>query len=171
MRFEDLSGQVFGKLTVLRRGKSRYFHCKCECGNETEVYASSLKKGLTTSCGCYRKEFRRNGYDPGINDLYSIYKRDAGKKEREFSLTKEEFSEIITAPCTYCGAPPNRKHRPNRIGTTLLFNGVDRKDNSKGYVTGNAQPCCSICNQAKHTLPEEVFLSWVERVHNHLKEK
>lgn len=29
------------------------------------------------------------------------------------------------------------------------YNGVDRKDNAKGYVTGNCLPCCWPCNYAK----------------------
>ena len=60
---KDLIGQTFGKLTVLSRVENyispsgiaqvRYL-CKCQCGNETIVSASSLKQGLTSSCGCIR---------------------------------------------------------------------------------------------------------------------
>ena len=30
--------------------------CKCKCGNEKIVYGTNLRRGLTTSCGCFRKE-------------------------------------------------------------------------------------------------------------------
>ncbi len=58
----DLTGQRFGKWTVLeeaeRRGNARYWKCKCECGNEKEVYQSSLTSNRTESCGCNRKTRR-----------------------------------------------------------------------------------------------------------------
>lgn len=54
--FEDLTGQTFGKLTVLQKdnkiGKRIKWLCKCECGNLTVVQANNLKSGHTHSCGC-----------------------------------------------------------------------------------------------------------------------
>lgn len=60
-RVEDLTGRKFGKLTVLCRAEdhlnpngTKYIMwlCRCECGNETIVRATSLKSGHTISCGC-----------------------------------------------------------------------------------------------------------------------
>jgi hypothetical protein len=49
-------GTIFGRLTVLSRassvGSSGRWLCRCECGNETTVYTSSLENGKTKSCGC-----------------------------------------------------------------------------------------------------------------------
>ena len=57
----DLTGKKFGKLTVLERcenSKSGYVRwlCKCDCGNNSIVYAGNLTKKHTTSCGCYKKQ-------------------------------------------------------------------------------------------------------------------
>ena len=60
----DLTGQRFGRLTVTdqrrikRVGKQRHAHwlCLCECGNNIWVSSNHLVNGLTTSCGCFRKE-------------------------------------------------------------------------------------------------------------------
>ena len=99
-RFIDITGQKFGRLTAISRttnskeGKSRFL-CSCECGSEAIVDSLSLRRGFTTSCGCYRREFRKTGHHPAVNSIYSVYKRDSQKKGREFSLTKEELSEII----------------------------------------------------------------------------
>lgn len=51
-------GQVFGRLTVLGEGKrSRHWLCQCCCGSKPEeINKQSLKRGLTKSCGCIRKE-------------------------------------------------------------------------------------------------------------------
>ena len=34
--------------------------CKCDCGNQIIVRGSSLRKGITTSCGCIHKEIVAN---------------------------------------------------------------------------------------------------------------
>ncbi len=55
----DLTGQKFGKLTVIRMddsdkwGKLMWL-CKCECGNEKTIQGNRLKVGKTQSCGCLR---------------------------------------------------------------------------------------------------------------------
>ena len=58
---EDLTGQKFGRLTVIKQAKDYIkpngihqtkWLCKCECGNEKEIATSSLKSGATKSCGC-----------------------------------------------------------------------------------------------------------------------
>lgn len=60
-KFQDLTGQRFGYLTVIRRAENAKNHCtrflcRCDCGKEIITLASSLKKGLTKSCGCLRKK-------------------------------------------------------------------------------------------------------------------
>lgn len=58
--FKDLIGQRFGRLMVLCRAESKNqmtrWHCKCDCGNEKDIYTSNLLRGLTQSCGCLHKE-------------------------------------------------------------------------------------------------------------------
>ena len=55
IKFIDLTGQKFGKLTAesyyTENGKT-YWKCKCDCGNYTTVVAQNLKNGHTQSCGC-----------------------------------------------------------------------------------------------------------------------
>lgn len=58
--FKDLTGQRFGKLTVVCRAENKNkmtrWHCKCDCGNEKDIYAVNLSRGLTSSCGCFHNE-------------------------------------------------------------------------------------------------------------------
>lgn len=55
----DLTGQRYGRLTVLARapdqGRKVAWHCVCDCGRETTVQSFNLIFGYTVSCGCYRK--------------------------------------------------------------------------------------------------------------------
>ena len=57
MEYNDLTGQRFGKLTVIRtvgRNKSgnRLWECQCECGHTTLATAPLLHSGHKISCGC-----------------------------------------------------------------------------------------------------------------------
>lgn len=62
----DLTGQKFGRLTVLyptnmrdRKG-SVVWHCRCDCGNEIKATQDNLVYGNYRSCGCLREEIRKN---------------------------------------------------------------------------------------------------------------
>ncbi len=56
--FQNLTGNVYGRLTVIAYlgSKRSYWLCQCECGNTHRTRADSLKNGSTQSCGCLHKE-------------------------------------------------------------------------------------------------------------------
>lgn len=58
----DLTGQRFGRLTVLRQEGTNHHRqalwlCECDCGKEIRVAGYNLRTGNTSSCGC-KKEGR-----------------------------------------------------------------------------------------------------------------
>jgi hypothetical protein len=64
MRLIDLTGKVFGDLTVVTRaesakgGEARWL-CQCSCGGSTTATSSNLRRGQTVSCGCAVAKFNR----------------------------------------------------------------------------------------------------------------
>lgn len=59
MKYKDLQGQIFGKLTTLYKlhnyhKQGTYWLCVCKCGNLKEVRRQDLKRGYVKSCGCSR---------------------------------------------------------------------------------------------------------------------
>lgn len=63
--FIDLTGQRFGRLTVISRAESyrqpsgvlvTKWNCLCDCGNVVAVRMQNLRRGITKSCGCLQKE-------------------------------------------------------------------------------------------------------------------
>ena len=88
MNKEDLTGQKFGKLTVLNFAytkKHKYYNCKCECGNEKITRGSQLTSGKTISCGCV---WNNNKKEYG-NKRRIIYK--AFGKEYTIEEIQEKF--------------------------------------------------------------------------------
>lgn len=72
-RREDLTNRRFGKLTVLyavndyvspKGSHMSKWHCKCDCGKETDVLGMSLKNGDTQSCGqCNKNKNSKQSID------------------------------------------------------------------------------------------------------------
>ena len=112
----------------------------------------------------------KNPKEAAINILYRTYKSTAKRRGLDFNLDKFLFLSIVTNRCEYCGVEPQHEIKsPHLKGEEEIFvsNGIDRIDNSKGYVDGNVVPCCTTCNYAKRTLTVEQFLSWINRVYKH----
>src|ERR1043165_42069 len=65
----DLTGQTFGRLTVIAEvnklntgGRRRIaWQCRCSCGNLRVFTLDTLRRGMTKSCGCYRYELLAAG--------------------------------------------------------------------------------------------------------------
>lgn len=60
MKKIDLTGQVFGRLTVYgpakKAGTKTQWACICKCGVQAIVRSELLRSGRTQSCGCLRSE-------------------------------------------------------------------------------------------------------------------
>lgn len=111
------------------------------------------------------RAYRSKG--PGIaarNYVVLHYKSSARRRDLEFRLTDGEMLTLLTGACHYCGGPPSRdvnvKARHGSYGT-FICNGIDRKDNSKGYTLDNRVSCCWLCNRNKGGMDYQNFLAWI----------
>lgn len=84
---------------------------------------------------------------------WKSYKARASKKKIEFTITEETFFFALHTQCYICGKNGN-----------LYELGLDRIDNSFGYINGNIAPCCWDCNRAKSNLGSLDFLRWLKRL-------
>lgn len=173
---KDRRGERFGRLAVIERA-GRYSNesawlCRCDCGKQ-KVFGSSALRAGTRSCGCSRvtgkgsRPIYRAAMPPGLSAKRNVLKmyKTTGAKHRglEWGLSDDEFFALIQQHCTYCGIPPNSIKRVSRNGQ-FHYNGVDRVDNSRGYVSDNVVTCCSICNHAKCDMPRDAFIEWIRRL-------
>lgn len=173
MPIKDIKGQKFGRLIVLQYvGNSKYrnsiWRCKCDCGNYKNVEGRNLCNGATQSCGCRKIESDKTRTmlpfgESVFNYLYDDIKRRSEKKEIECTLSTKQFKDIISRNCHYCGESPKEKNIPKSNGF-FLANGIDRVDNSVGYIYDNCVPCCETCNMMKRTHSVEEWLSHMKKV-------
>ena len=88
-QFIDLTGQRFGRLTVLRRdgvatAGNAAWTCACDCGNVTRVMGTSLRSGNTRSCGCLLCDARKiNGKHNATHGLSGTRQYDIWLHMRE----------------------------------------------------------------------------------------
>lgn len=138
--------------------------CKCDCGVEFISRTKEIKKGKK-SCGCLSKS---NRFKLVSNEQYfkslklSHYKNSAKKRNHEWGLNDEYFFSLITGNCYYCGSKPLLENK--RKSHSMLLNGIDRKDSSKGYIESNVVSCCKFCNFAKGDSSIEEFEAWLNRL-------
>ena len=87
-RFNDLTGQKFNRLTVIKRadniGKHTAWYCNCDCGSKNIIVTSdNLKSNNVKSCGCLQREkAAENGRKRtvGKNRIGFIFKNTQGKR-------------------------------------------------------------------------------------------
>ena len=113
-KFIDLTGQKFGRLTVLELGikpdvksKEKFWLCKCECGNQTVVSGYQLRNGKTKSCGCITKERMRkiaqeNPYKKHGMSSNKIYKNYYAMRGRCYNPNTEKYEIYGGRGITIC---------------------------------------------------------------------
>jgi hypothetical protein len=172
--FVNLAGKRFGRLEVIgevgRNAKGEIlWGANCDCGNTTVIRsvnlkgcASSNRKG-TYSCGCARwiPHPNRRRPDAGALRLFHSYRCQARRRGIAFELTFEQFKKLTSSPCFYTGRLPSQlaKSQNSHGATPYTYNGIDRLDNSKGYILENCVPCCGPVNTMKLSLPFDLFIS------------
>lgn len=95
----DLTGQVFGRLTVLSFDKEEtitkrqeqnnmfsWWKCQCDCGNIISVKSTLLTTGATQSCGCLQKEKASENMKKG---------QPLGAEKRFIDLTGQRFEKLV----------------------------------------------------------------------------
>lgn len=159
---KDFPGYFFN---TLEKRKTCAATVQCDCGKLFITRFGSVKNGYTKSCGCIHKLYHPKGtYGQSIRGLFTRNVHRALKMKKEFTLTQDEFTELITSNCFYCGVEPLMKHTFKGCSEHILHNGIDRYDNSKGYTLENSRPCCFECNRAKGTLTPEEFYNYINRL-------
>jgi hypothetical protein len=155
--------------------KKRMWLCKCDCGNTTKVNTGALTSNKIKSCGCLtptksaensiKSRYKRAKQDGGYRSVYVSYRSNAKSRNLEFNIEFDDAVKIMTSNCHYCGIEPSNIYM--RSYYNVKYNGIDRVDNTIGYIKSNVVSCCKMCNIAKNNNTEIDFLNWSKRIAKH----
>jgi hypothetical protein len=93
------------------------------------------------------------------NSIYRVYLYGAKTRGYEFDIPFDLFFQLVQLPCHYCAKVESNKYTHKQTGLEFRYNGLDRKDNAKGYALENIVPCCRLCNRTKGPLDEADFIN------------
>lgn len=168
MKREDLSGRLFGRLTVLYE-VHRHFNgrlqwaCQCVCGKQLIVLGYNLRMGQTRSCGCLKID--QQSKPAGVaarNRILRSYRQNAKKRGPLWNLSATHFEQLLIGNCFYCNLAPSTISKDTTY--PLKTNGIDRRNSSQGYIEGNVVSCCPQCNWAKRDRTVDEFYAWIASI-------
>ena len=154
-------GQEIKGITLLEKVKVRdsnhpAFKVRMPWGEERILRSSTFKK--------MRPQKTEN---IAMKGLLNTYKQNAKRRNLSWELTLKQFVKLTSSNCYYCGVQPKqgswirRRKRLVPVRHEYIYNGIDRKDNAKGYTAANCVPCCGSCNKIKGSwlTPEETLVA------------
>lgn len=176
----NLKDQTFGMLFVIEfagiqkiddHHSRRNWLCQCKCGNKLIIPANSLKSGNTKSCGCSKRRTGKDnpqymGYEEISQTIWGSFKRDAKKRNREFSITIEYVWKLFIQQNRKCAISGLDISFPKKTYSPTCTASLDRIDNKKGYIKGNVQWLHTDINFMKYDHDQEYFISLCQIVAN-----
>ena len=140
----DLTGQRFGKLTVIslhgtRRepygGSRRLWLCQCECGAQTNVAGNNLRNGHTTSCGS--KTHQHNYHGITNTPIYHVWENMLSRcTNRHHPSWKNYGGRGITVCAEWTDFMAFHKDMAEGYREGLT---IDRENNNAGYCKENCR--------------------------------
>jgi 5-methylcytosine-specific restriction endonuclease McrA len=147
---KDLSGQRFGRLTVVERklptaGHLAKWVCACDCGAVCDVRSDHLSLGMVRSCGCFStesKQSRRGEFAPNWNSRLTENERLQGHHVSGMYNWKRIVKDRDNHTCQVCG---NRGTHAHHL------------DSFREHPESRTDPCngvtlCADCHKRFHTI-------------------
>jgi hypothetical protein len=115
-----------------------------------KLYAIHIFLGTATPISEDLIEKWKTTYVSKTSAVYKTYAKNANTRNITFTLSAEDFAGMIAQQCYLCGLE----------GST----GIDRFNNSIGYLKENCRPCCGHCNLLKKTQRYENLIRCAEQI-------
>lgn len=147
---EELTGQKFGKLTVVKYDKKkRLWLCQCDCGNITYADRTKLKAGERCSCGCvHNNKYKDIRNDKRFSKLYGVWNK---MKDRCINKNNPNYCYYGAKGIKVCDEWTGKEGFNNFFNWAIL-NGyqivegewndklsIDRIDSNKDYCPENCR--------------------------------
>lgn len=150
--FRSANWTVVG--TVRPVGRKKKYECVCDCGARRLLIRPELR-GQPHCARC------RAGLQsvPTAIHVVTGYRKQAEKRGISWELTEEQCISLFAGNCHYCGLRDvNVRKSLSKSMPDFEYVGIDRVDNSRGYVIDNVVSCCATCNSMKMTASIQDFI-------------
>lgn len=170
LEFEGFENKMYTVLEFSHQVEKRlYYKVLCRrCNSEIVMRKDAILNDANCSC----IKCKSNGITPSMKAPLNVYQYyymiGARQRNLEWSLSQEEFRQVISQACAYCGELPRpiqSLKRYTRIKDEVNVNGIDRIDSTKGYTLDNVTACCKMCNRFKSNHNVDNFLSHVSKIY------
>lgn len=144
-------GTTYGRWTVvgekIRRNNRTFIPCKCACGAEKEVEFQNLKSGISTSCGCFRKELRQKRmlvHGEKYTRLYETWIKMRARCNNPNDIRYKSYGGRGIKVCdewerSYIAFRDWANANGYNENLTWKECSIDRIDNNKGYSPDNCR--------------------------------
>jgi len=141
------SGQVFGRLTALHDdfliGRNRWVNCLCSCGKTKSIRLSSLIRGYSASCGCYRiEQLKKNNSTHGysragkVASTYVIWSKMKGRCKNEKT---KDFPNYGGRGIKVCDRWQSFESFLKDMGERPVGMSIERINNDRNYEKSNCK--------------------------------
>jgi hypothetical protein len=192
-------GEKFGKITVLEYLGGKKVRYKCDCGSEKETDFYDIKRGKTTSCGCWRQSLEnkkrcreqvKKMREKGIFKTGGIYEIDEitpfryvwkcinnkslkGRTRKPVFISIEDLEIIWNRQNGICPYSNFKLILPTHTNIKkhpqYLYASLDRKDSDLPYTLDNCQFISKSLNFAKNNMSEKDFIDFLKMLSVNLR--
>jgi hypothetical protein len=130
-------------------------YCSNRIKNEDDEYwknnTENHTKWVRENIDKMREQRENNKQNPKIK--LGNYTYRANKYSILWELTDLNAMDLMKDKCFYCGKKDYGK-----------LNGIDRRNNERGYTNVNSVSCCSMCNYIKGCTDENIYVERCEHI-------
>lgn len=142
----DLQEQRFGRLIVLERDleirSTVHWNCQCDCGNVKRIDGQALRRGKTTSCGCYHNEQVSIQFSKHKESCFREYNIWRQMKQRCYNPKKDNYKYYGERGIKICDEWKDNFISFLEWTKTSGYQDhltIDRKDNDGDYSPSNCR--------------------------------
>lgn len=162
--FKDITGKVFGRLTVIGYLGRSLWECRCDCGTITRNHPGNLRSGHSTSCGCRRADslrakFTKHGHATGgtLTKEYQCYRHMTRRCSDSKVRGYKDYGGRGIAVCVRWLGDDGFVHFMADMGPAPAGYSIERKDVNGNYCPEN---CCWIPrSEQSHNRRDTVYIT------------